>query len=465
MIVAASVRSPEKGKSLMTLSATDLLKRRAGQPLSIIYRPITELRPDPKNPRSHSPKQVNQIAKSISAFGFNVPVLIDAQLNVVAGHGRLLACRQLGWDEVPTIALGHLTAAQAKAYLIADNRLTENSEWDDRLLAEQLKELSLLDLDFDLDAIGFDVPEIDLRIESLSEPGVAEDPIDQIPPPGGPAVTVQGDLWFLGEHRLFCGSAVDAESYATLLTGEKAALVFTDPPYNVPVQGHVSGKGAVAHREFAMASGEMSETQFTDFLRQTCNLLAKNSTAGSIHYVCMDWRHVGELTVAGKGAYSDLINICVWVKHNGGMGSLYRSQHELVFVFKNGEVPHCNNVQLGKYGRNRTNVWNYPGINNFGRGTEEGDLLAMHPTVKPVALVSDAILDCSVRGEIVLDAFLGSGTTLIACERTGRRCYGVEIDPLYIDTAIRRWQKLTGAKALNAVDGYSFDDRAGGTNV
>jgi DNA modification methylase len=339
--------------------------------------------------------------------------------------------------------------------------LTENSEWNDRLLGEQLKELSLLDLSFELDVVGFEMAEIDLRIASLDEPDPAEDdPADQIPAAIGPAVTKLGDVWLLGKHRLICGSALEAETYNVLLEGNKAALVFTDPPYNVPVQGHVSGNGAVQHREFAMASGEMSEVQFADFLRQTCALLAANSGPGSVHYVCMDWRHVGELVAAGKGAYSDLINICVWVKHNGGMGSLYRSQHELVFVFKNGNDAHCNNVQLGKFGRNRTNVWQYRGINDFGRVTDEGNLLAMHPTVKPVALVSDAVLDCSRRGDIVVDAFLGSGTTLIACERTGRRCFGIELDPLYVDTAVRRWQKLTSNGAVGSVDGKTFNERA-----
>jgi hypothetical protein len=207
-----------------------------------------------------------------------------------------------------------------------------------------------------------------------------------------------------------------------------------------------------------MATGEMTEGQFTEFLGKACRLFADHSIPGSVHNVCMDWRHAGELLAAGKEVYSSLLNICVWVKHNGGMGSLYRSQHEFVFVFKNGEGAHCNNVQLGKHGRNRTNVWNYPGINNFGRDTEEGNLLAMHPTVKPVALVADAILDCSRRGDIVLDAFLGSGSTLIACERTGRRCYGIEIDPLYVDTAIRRWQKHTGAFAIRSSDGRAFND-------
>jgi len=425
--------------------------------LSIVYRSINELKLDPRNPRVHTRRQIKQIAKSISTFGFNVPVLVDADLNVIAGHGRVLACRQLDWTMVPTISLGHLTPAQAKAFLIADNRLTENSEWNDRLLAEQLKELSLLDLTFELDVIGFEMAEIDLRIESLDEVETAvEDPADEIPAEAGPAVSKPGDIWDLGKHRIVCGSALETATYGVLLENSMADLVFVDPPFNVKINGHVSGNGAIRHREFAMASGEMTEAQFTDFLRQTCQQLAAHSADGAVHYVCMDWRHVGELLAAGGDAYSELLNICVWAKHNAGMGSLYRSQHELVFVFKNGDACHCNNVQLGKFGRNRTNIWQYRGINDFGRETEEGNLLAMHPTVKPVALVADAILDCSHRGDIVLDAFLGSGTTLIACERTGRRCRGIEIDSLYVDTAIRRWRKHTGADAVHAATGKTF---------
>jgi hypothetical protein len=438
--------------------STDLRPAKSG--LAVVYRSVSELKPNPKNPRCHNHQQIRQIAKSISAFGFNVPVLIDGDLNVIAGHGRIQASKQLGWTSVPTISLAHLTPDQAKAFLIADNRLTENSEWNDRLLAEQLKELSLLDLDFELEVTGFELPEIDLRIESLNAGDAAEDdPLDRIPAATGPAVTRPGDLWHLGQHRLFCGSALDATCYARLLDGEKANLVFADPPYNVPVHGHVSGKGVIKHREFAMASGEMTQAEFIDFLRQASQQLAAHSAPGSIHYLCMDWRHVGELLAAGQGVYAELVNVCVWVKHNGGMGSLYRSQHEFVFVFKNGTAGHCNNVQLGKYGRNRSNVWNYRGANDFGRTTEEGNLLTIHPTVKPLALVADAILDCSRRSELVLDPFLGSGTTLIACERVGRRCRGIDVDPLYIDTAIRRWQTYTGAAAVHAATGQSFAER------
>jgi DNA modification methylase len=237
-------------------------------------------------------------------------------------------------------------------------------------------------------------------------------------------------------------------------------MVFIDPPYNVPIDGHASGLGAVHHRSFPMASGEMDRVEFTAFLVKAFQNLAAFSVDGSLHYLCMDWRHVEELMAAGRDVYGELKNLCVWVKDNAGMGSLYRSQHELVFVFKHGRQGHRNNVQLGQFGRNRSNVWHYPGANSFARCGEEGNLLALHPTVKPVAMVADAILDCSARDDIVLDAFLGSGTTVIAAERTGRRCYGLELDAGYIDTIIRRWQALTGGSARHAVSGRIFDDLA-----
>jgi DNA modification methylase len=241
---------------------------------------------------------------------------------------------------------------------------------------------------------------------------------------------------------------------------ERAAMVFTDPPYNVPIDGHASGLGAIHHRPFPMASGEMDRTEFTAFLGQAIRNLAAFSIDGSLHYLCMDWRHIEELLAAGRDVYGALKNLVVWVKDNAGMGAFYRSQHELVFVFKRGSQGHRNNVQLGQFGRNRSNIWRYPGAGSFARRDEEGNLLALHPTVKPVAMVADAILDCSARGDIVLDAFLGSGTTLIAAERTGRRCYGMELDPVYADTIVRRWQKLSGGSALHGISGRSFDDLA-----
>jgi DNA modification methylase len=433
---------------------------KAGGRIEVVYRGIETLRPDPHNPRRHTRQQIKQIAESIQAFGFNVPILVDRDLQVIAGHGRLLACRELGWTEVPTISLDHLSEAQAKAFLIADNRLTEIATWDDRLLAEQLKELSVLDLDFRLEATGFHMGEIDFRIESLNAPAAA-DPDDDVEEPQGPAVSRPGDLWLCGPHRLFCGNAVDAGAYRTLMAGEQAAMVFSDPPYNVPIDGHATGLGATQHRDFAMASGEMDTAAFTRFLTDACGLLAANSRDGALHFIAMDWRHMGEILAAGRASYSALKNLCVWVKTNAGWGSLYRNQHELVFVFKKGIAQHRNNVELGKHGRNRTNVWEYGGANSFGRVSEEGNLLALHPTVKPVALVADAILDASARGEVVLDGFLGSGTTLMAAERVGRRCYALEIDPLYVDTAIRRWQRLTGDDARHAITGERFNDRAG----
>lgn len=429
--------------------------------LIVNYLPVSFLKPNPQNPRKHNDRQIRLLAKSIKAVGFNVPILVDRDQNVIAGHGRILAARLLGIEEVPTIRLDHLTEEQAKAFMIADNRLTEIAVWDDQLLAEQLKTLSELDLNFSLEVTGFTMGEIDLRIEGLS--AVAEkkeDLADKLPPlPTGPPVTEPGDLWLLGDrHRLLCGNALESADYRLLMNDTAAAMIFTDPPYNVKIDGHVSGLGSIRHREFAMASGEMSETEFISFLTRACSLMARYSTDGSIHFLCIDWRHMSELLEAGRLAYTELKNLCVWTKDNAGMGSLYRSQHELIFVFKHGRSAHRNNVDLGRHGRYRTNVWHYAGANSFSRKTEEGNLMEIHPTVKPVAMVADAILDCSARSDIVLDSFLGSGTTLMAAERTGRICYGLELDPVYVDAAIRRWQAYTGGEAKHAVTGCSFDE-------
>jgi DNA modification methylase len=432
----------------------------------VVYRPIDDLKPDPANPRQHSKKQIRQIAKSIETFGFNMPVLVDARLKVIAGHGRLAACRELGWSEVPTLCLDHLSPAQARAFMIADNRLSELASWDDRLLAEQLKDLSLLGLDFSLEVTGFEVGEIDLRIGALDDPPRADDPADAVPDPvTGPAVSKPGDLWLLGQHRVLCGNVLDVAAVRALMGEERAAMVFSDPPYNVRIDGHATGLGAIHHRSFAMAAGELSRPAFAVFLATSLRHLAAFSAGGALLYICMDWRHLGELLAAGREIDARLENLCVWVKDNGGMGSLYRSQHELVFVFKTGRGRHRNNVRLGQFGRNRSNVWHYAGANSFSRKTEEGNLLALHPTVKPVGLIADAILDCTARGDLVLDGFLGSGTTVIAAERTGRRCFGLELDPGHVDTSIRRWQRLTGETAWHAVSRRSFDDLARATGV
>ena len=426
----------------------------AWKPLQITHMGINDLQPNLDNPRQHDNKQVRQIANSIKAFGFVVPITVDAQRRIVAGHGRYLAALQLGLAQVPTICVEHLTPSQLRAFAIADNKLTENAKWDQKLLGEQFQALALEGLD--LGITGFEMPEIDLVIQSLTLVPEDQDAADsEILPVAEKALSSGGDLWLLGEHRLACGSALDSTVYQNLFADQRAALVFTDPPFNLRIDGCVGGNGAIKHREFAMAAGEMSTGEFTGFLSSALGLAVRYSTNGSIHYVCMDWRHMSELLAAGQQVGYTLKNLAVWAKDRAGMGSFYRSQHELIFIFKNGTAPHQNNFQLGQHGRHRSNVWSYPAI--AGRKTEEGDLLALHPTVKPIKMVADAILDCSRRGEIVFDGFLGSGTTLLAAERVGRRCYGIELDPLYVDCAIRWWQNLTGQDAIHAETGATFN--------
>jgi DNA modification methylase len=426
--------------------------------VEVAWRKVADLKLDSRNPRKHTQKQIRQIGRSIEAFGFNVPVLIDRNSNVIAGHGRILACHLLGITDVPTICLEHLTGSQIRAFMIADNRLTENSAWDDQLLAQQFKELSLVDLDFDLEATGFEMGEIDLRIESLSADAAEEDdPADTTQVENtGPPVSRSGDIWELGNNRIGCGDALDPAVFRALLGKEKAAMAFIDPPYNLAIE-NLCGLGKIHHREFAMAHGEMSDDEFVDFLTEAFKLLVRYSAPGSIHFICSDWRHLVQMLTAGFVAYTEYKNLCVWAKDTAGMGSLYRSAHELVFVFKSGNAAHRNNVRLGEFGRNRTNVWHYPGAIGL-RASEEGNLLSAHPTPKPVKLIADAIMDCSARGDIVLDSFLGSGTTLIAAERVGRRCYGLELDPLYVDTVVRRWQALTGESARHAASGRPFNE-------
>jgi DNA modification methylase len=425
--------------------------------LQIVSRPPGELKPSPSNARTHSTKQIGQIADSIRSFGFNNPVLIDREDYIIAGHGRVVAAQNLGMTHVPTVRLEHLSDAQKRAYILADNRLAELAGWDRDILAIELQNLLEIegDIDFEITDIGFETAEIDLILCEHSGEDGSPDPADVVPKlDAGPAVTKPGDLWILGPHRLYCANALQADSYSVLMDGQAAQVVFTDPPYNVPIQGHVSGLGKARHAEFAMASGEMSEAEFTRFLTTVFRHLAAASVDGSIHFVCIDWRHLLELLRAGRIAYSELKNLCVWAKANGGMGSLYRSQHELVAVFKNGDAPHINNVELGRHGRNRTNVWNYVGMNSFQPNLDEN--LSMHPTVKPVAMLADAIMDCSTRNGIVLDPFVGSGTTILAAQRTGRRCYALELDPRYVDVALRRVRGLTGIEPICARTGREF---------
>ncbi len=418
--------------------------------LTVKWRAVDSLKPFIGNPRTHSNGQLQQIAKSITTFGWTNPILIDGDGGVIAGHGRLEAAKRLRLETVPTIRLSDLSGAQKRAYILADNKLAENAGWDTELLAIELQFLVNTDLEFDVTVTGFEMGEIDILLDADND----DDPETVPAPEAGPPVSRAGDLWQLGEHRLYCGDALEAASYEAVLAGAKADMVFTDPPYNVPITGHVCGKGAIKHDDFAMASGEMSSAQFEAFLAQAFDQLIAASRDGSVHYICMDWRHMGEIIAAGRDRYAALKNLCVWAKDNGGMGSLYRSQHELVFVFKNGKAPHINNVELGRYGRNRTNVWRYAGVNSFGKDRLED--LAAHPTVKPTAMVADAIKDCSNRGDLVLDPFCGSGAILLASQETGRRAAAIELDPKYVDVAIRRFEEKTGTAATLASTGESF---------
>lgn len=422
----------------------------------ITERAIGSLRPYARNARTHTKKQIKQIAKSIERFGFTNPVLVSDDGEIIAGHGRVEAARLLGWKKVPTIALSHLSEAERRAYVLADNKLALNAGWDKEILAIELQALS--DLQFDVELTGFSLSEIDLIIDEAGEadPNGNDAPEDEVVFASGRPVSRQGDLWLLGRHKLLCGDARSSIDFQALMGGERADLVFTDPPYNVKIDGNVCGLGSVKHREFAFASGEMSESQFTVFLSETLGNASNVMRDGAIAFVCMDWRHMGELLSAGSAVFTELKNLVVWNKTNGGMGAFYRSKHELIFVFKQGTAEHTNSFGLGDTGRYRTNVWDYAGISSIsGSRSEE---LAMHPTVKPVALIADAIRDCSRRGEIVLDCFGGSGSTLIAAEKTGRAARLIEYDPLYCDTIIRRWEKITGKRAKLAASGDCFED-------
>jgi DNA modification methylase len=421
----------------------------------IEYRALEELKVNPRNARTHSKKQVQQLAASIREFDFLVPVLVDENDIILAGQGRVEAARLLKMETVPTVAVCHLTPARKRAFTLADNRLAELAGWNEELLAIELQELADLELDFQFEVTGFDTVDLDRLDAPAVEKRRPQEVVAELDRDVSP-VSSAGDLWQLGAHRLLCGNALEAASYKRLLGEERAQMVFSDPPYNVKIDGHVCGLGSIKHAAFKMASGEMSTEEFRVFLHTAMRLMANHSTSGSIHYFFMDWRHIAEMLAATEPIYGPPKNLCVWNKTNAGMGSFYRSKHELVFVFKVGSAPHINNFGLGEGGRYRSNVWDYAGVNSFRRGRMEE--LSAHPTVKPLALVVDALKDCSKRGGIVLDPFLGSGTTLLAAEKTRRLGRGIELDPHYVDAAIRRWQTLTGQEAVHIDRGSTFDE-------
>jgi DNA modification methylase len=420
---------------------------------------IDELRPWPRNARIHSRKQIRQIAESIQRFGFTNPVLIDGDNRILAGHGRVEAARELGMATAPCLRVDHLSPAEKRAYVLADNKLALNAGWDEELLALEFKELMEAEIDFDLSVTGFSIAEVDQLVEGLapSEPGDPAD--DRLPDPGAvPSRCRPGDIWRLGPHRLICGDALDPAVAADLMDSEKAEMVFTDPPYNVAIDGNVGGLGKIRHREFAMASGEMTRAEFTAFLSAAFANLVAHSADGSIHFICMDWRHMGEMLEAGAARYAELKNLIVWAKDNGGMGSFYRSRHELIFAFKNGAATHLNSFELGQHGRYRTNVWEYRGVNTLKTGRLDEHTL--HPTVKPVAMITDAIKDVSRRGGVVLDLFGGSGSTLIAAHKTDRRARLCELDPIYCDRMLYRWEIFAKDDAERIASGLTSKMRA-----
>ncbi|WP_375462286.1 site-specific DNA-methyltransferase [uncultured Enterovirga sp.] len=382
----------------------------------IEYAPLGKLAPNPKNPRVHSRKQRRQIARSIQLFGFTNPILVNESYGIIAGHGRYETAVELGLKSVPVIRVTGLSETEQRGLMVADNKLADNSSWDPDRLAEVLS--GLAEIDFEVENLGFDAAELDKVLNHVGD-GSVVDEADAIEEPDRrrPAISRRGDTFTIaGRHRLGCHDATDPAIYHALLARELVQAVIADVPYNVATQGHISKRNRGEHPSFAMAGGEMSEEEFTSFLGSVFALACSHSADGSLHYIFIDWRHLFELLTAGRRCY-ELKNLCIWAKDNGGLGSFYRSRHELIAVFKNGTAPHVNNIELGRHGRNRTNVWEYPGASTMRRGRLAD--LKDHPTVKPVAMIADAILDCTRPGDTVLDPFLGSGTTILAAERTG----------------------------------------------
>lgn len=419
----------------------------------IVLRSPDSLRPNPRNARTHSKKQIRQIAASIKTTGFIGSIITDDNDVVLAGTGRLRACQYLGLAAVPTIKVTGLSETQKRTFALADNKIAENAGWNREILMQELDELQLLlePLDLDLTVTGFEAAEIDALFADLQD--TQSDRGDVVPEVEEMPVTRPGDLWYLGSHRLICGDARSQQVVDRLMAGSAASMAFLDPPYNVRIAG-VQGRGSIKHKEFAFASGEMNSSEYVAFLRDALSNAARVSEDGAVHYVFNDWRHVAEMISAGEAVYGDMLNLIVWAKTNAGQGSFYRSQYELIGAFRVGHEPHHNHIQLGRFGRNRSNLWTYAGVNSFG--SKRLEHLGMHPTVKPVALIADAMRDCTIKGAIVLDTFAGSGSTLMAAEKVGRRGYCLEFEPHYIDVAIRRWEAQTKADAVLHGDGRTF---------
>lgn len=422
--------------------------------LKIEYLEPSCLISNAKSARRHPAKQMRKLRRSISEFGIPAPIVIGEQFQIIDGHARVQAAIDLGLQTVPTICIAHLSPVQQKTLMLALNRIPEDASWDDLLLKEALSELEFDLADEGLELTGFDTIELDLAL-TLDNTDEVQPEAVHLPPKDHQPCTKAGQLWQCGPHRLLCGDAKNEADLAQLMDGAKADMVFTDPPYNVPIANHVRQNGS-GHREFVEASGEMSSDEFHDFLDQFIKVSVVHSRPGALHYICMDWRHSPALHQVANPHYDAFLNICVWKKNNGGMGSFYRSQHEFVHIYRVAGDKHLNRVELGRHGRYRTNIWEYAGVNSFGANRSAD--LKDHPTIKPTDMVFDAILDCTDRNDHVLDPFMGSGTTMLAATRAGRIAYGVEKDLFYVDLALRRWSAMTGETPVCSTTGMHWID-------
>ena len=425
--------------------------------LNIEYVDLAQVHNYEQNAKTHSEEQIQKMANSIEEFGFNNPILIDESGEIIAGHGRYIAAQLLNLDTIPVIRLAHLSEAKKRAYRLADNKISEQGGWDIDTLKLELSELEDLSDDVEITDTGFDILEIDsLFVEKeKNEMEKPDKKLNNIPYIADEEIiTKPGDVWTLGgKHRIICGDSLKEETYAKLMRDVLADQVLTDPPYNLSANS-IGNSGNTKHDNFAMAAGEMSDEEFCKFLQIVMQRCSDHSKQNALHYFWMDWRHAINILFSGHKVFPLLINMCVWVKASGGMGKLYRSQHELCFVFGN-DKHYVDNVQLGKNGRYRTNVWHCAGVNSFGPHKKD---LILHPTTKPVELFRNVMLDSTPRGGIVLDAFSGSGTTIIAAEKCHRIGYAIEYEPKYVDTLLRRYKETFGVDAVLEGDGRTYSE-------
>ena len=447
MSKASKAPKVDRGGTPPPPNISPALERQLGD---IEYWPLDRLTPYAGNPRLHPERQVVALTASMHEFGIAFPFLTDEHGTLICGHARLEAARRLGVTEVPVLVARYWSAQQVKSYRLADNRLAQLGSWSAELLKIEIAGIIEI-AEVPVEVMGWSTGEIDVILDGESA-GVGNDPADEVPAPPAAPVSRIGDLWKLGDHRLLCGSSLEADSWTRLMSGKVGALCLSDGPFNCKINGHVSGTKRFS--EFAMASGEMTFEQFIDFNTQWLNASKAVLKDGALVMAFMDHAHLYELMTAGRNAGLHHLNMCIWAKTNGGMGSPWRSQYELVLVLKHGTAPHTDCVNLGRHGRYRTNIWTCAGANAFGP-TRDADL-ADHPTVKPQKLLAEAIRDVTRSGDIVIDAFSGSGSTILACERTKRLGYAIEIEPRYVDVAIRRWEDATGQQASLETTGQTF---------